>query len=435
VADVTRAMRSDWNRRALEDANYYVAFGCRGQGEEEFQKTATDVVRGLEHELRHLGGWPEIAAMRALEIGCGPGRLMLPLSRRFREVHGVDISEEMIRLARVRLRDIPNAHPQVNSGADLAGFADASFDFVYSYAVFQHIPSRDVVFSYLSEACRVLRIGGLLWCQINGLPESATPCDTWSGIGIKAGEITRFAQENDLQLLALVGAGTQYTWATMRKQPRGWHADLARRRPATHASVRRVSNTFSSEPLAPCRGRFASISLWIEALPAECDLLHLEATIGSQHASAFYIGPLENDGLRQVNISLPPGIETGLHPVLLLWLGEPLCPPATLRVVPPGPLVPRVTAVSDAIDLLSGASIRCGVVRIVLEEVEEISAFQACVDGQPASQIETLLVDPVAMRYEINIHLPSNAGPGDHSLEMRLGRRLFSPFKIQIVHS
>ena len=31
-------------------------------------------------------------------------------------------------------------------------FGDATFDFVYSYAVFQHIPSRDVVFHYLARS-------------------------------------------------------------------------------------------------------------------------------------------------------------------------------------------------------------------------------------------------------------------------------------------
>ena len=48
------------------------------------------------------------------------------------------------------------------AGRDLAAFADESFDLVYSYAVFQHIPSRDVVMQYLREARRVLKPGGLL---------------------------------------------------------------------------------------------------------------------------------------------------------------------------------------------------------------------------------------------------------------------------------
>jgi ubiquinone/menaquinone biosynthesis C-methylase UbiE len=426
-------MRSDWDRRAREDARYYVAFGRHEQEEAEFQATAADVVRVLDRELRHLGRRPDKAALRALEIGCGPGRIMLPMSSRFGEIHGVDISEEMIRLARERLRETPNAHPQVNSGADLGAFADDWFDFVYSYAVFQHIPSREVVFDYLRETRRVLKTGGLVRCQINGLPASAARYDTWHGVRINADEIARFAHANDFQLLALEGVETQYMWVTLRKQPRGWHADLVRRGPAARAVIRRISNAFSTEPLAPRSGRFASISLWFEALPAECDLLHLDAAIGGGKANPFYIGPLENDGLRQLNVSLPPGIETGLHPVRLTWLGEPLCPPATLRVVPPGPSVPRVIAVSDAVDLLSGTRIRSGIVKVVLEEVEQISAFHADVDGEPVLRTETFCVDPVPQRHEVNVHLPAAIGAGEHALEMRLGRRRFPPLTIEVV--
>src|ERR1700693_5514871 len=103
---VLARMRADWNQRAAEDANYYVAFGRRDQDEEEFFATASSVVRGLESDLKRLAGRD-----CALEIGCGPGRLMRPLSRHFQEIHGVDVSDEMIRLATERLRHTPNAHP------------------------------------------------------------------------------------------------------------------------------------------------------------------------------------------------------------------------------------------------------------------------------------------------------------------------------------
>ena len=45
-------MRADWNDRAGEDANYYVAFGRREQDDDEFFATAADVVRGLESSCR-----------------------------------------------------------------------------------------------------------------------------------------------------------------------------------------------------------------------------------------------------------------------------------------------------------------------------------------------------------------------------------------------
>src|ERR1017187_2490531 len=129
---VLERMRADWNERAGEDAYYYVAFGRREQDEEEFFSTGSDIVKSLELDLKRVRGRDA-----ALEIGCGPGRLMRPMSRNFGEVHGVDVSDEMIRLAEERLRHTAGAHAHHSSGADLAMCPDEKFDFVYSYVVFR----------------------------------------------------------------------------------------------------------------------------------------------------------------------------------------------------------------------------------------------------------------------------------------------------------
>ena len=122
-------------------------------------------------------------------------------------------------------------------------FPDEKFDFVYSYAVFQHIPSRDVVFNYLREARRVLKTGGILRCQLNGLPPHAKQYDTWSGVRISPDEITRFAREQDMQLLVVEQIWTQYMWITCRKRPAGWTASLAARQGAAHRRSSAASAT------------------------------------------------------------------------------------------------------------------------------------------------------------------------------------------------
>src|SRR5215510_12833639 len=153
----------------------------------------------------------------------------------------------MIKLAKERLRNTPNAHPQVTSGSDLSMFPDEKFDFVYSYAVFQHIPSRDVVFSYLREARRVLKTGGILRCQMNGLPPHAKQYDTWSGVRIAPGEISTFCQQQDLQLLVLEQIWTQYMWITCRKRPMGWVRSLGGRELESEAAIRSISNAHTGE--------------------------------------------------------------------------------------------------------------------------------------------------------------------------------------------
>jgi SAM-dependent methyltransferase len=424
--DLVEQMRRDWDRRAEEDPYYYAAFGRRRQDEAEFFATAAPVVCDLERELRWILP-PGARLQRALEIGCGPGRLLLPMSRHFEEIHGVDVSEQMVRLAREKLRHVPHARVHLGSGADLAGFAEASFDFVYSYAVFQHIPSREVVFRYLAEAVRVLKPGGLLRCQLNGLPETAPVYDTWSGVRIRAGEIREFARAARVRLLALEGVWTQYMWITLMKPP----ARPSRERGACR--LRRLTNAHSSEPVVPCRGRFAAVSAWVEGLPEDCDLLELGARVGARDATPYYIGPPQPDGLQQVNVSLPAGLGSGLERFVLTWRDAALCPPATLRLIAPGPLVPRVISVTDAVNLLSGTRIESGRIKITLEEVSDPHALGVSVDGIPALPEEVFCADPGPPRYEVNVRLPAALSPGPHRLQLRLGRRRLAPVTIEVV--
>ncbi|HEY2843004.1 MAG TPA: class I SAM-dependent methyltransferase, partial [Bryobacteraceae bacterium] len=371
---------------------------------------------------------------KALEIGCGPGRLMRPMSRHFAEIHGVDVSDEMIALARERLRDIPNAHPHVTDGASLREFAEGLFDFVYSYAVFQHVPSRDVIAAYMREVHRVLKTGGLARLQFNGMAaRSGEALDTWAGARISSVEIAEFTQMHDVQLLALEGSGTQYMWTTWRKQPDGWQAEQAERQfPNTTSRIRRITNSQSSEPGAPSRGRYASIALGVENLPPDAGLHHLRVQVGDSLGTVTYIGPLTNDGLRQVSVLLPELEATGLLPVELRWLEQPLAPVATLRVIPPGPSVPSIRSVSDGLNLAAAGRIETRIVKMILEEVTRLEEIDALVGGLPAMDLETMCTDPRQQRFEVNFRLPEDIGPGRHQLQVRIGRRQLAPVMLEV---
>jgi SAM-dependent methyltransferase len=430
--DVSARMREDWNARAKEDAHYYVAFGRKDQTEDEFLDTATEVIAGIEWELKRLGPG-NTRARRALEIGCGPGRLIKPLSRNFGEIHGVDVSDEMIRLARERLRGIPHAHVHATNGAELAQFADAAFDLVYSYAVFQHIPSREVVLQYLRETHRVLKPGGLARLQLNGLPRTARTYDTWSGVRFSPEDLIQFTREYSFQMLALEGASTQYMWTTWRKRDVGWREHLLLTSGRSELMrIRKITNAHNSEPVAPNRGRFASISIWVQGLPDSVDLFDLEILVGGLPARGTYIGPADESGLQQINAILTESDSTGLIPVELRWFGKPLCDPAMLRVIPAGPQVPRITAVSDGINLLSGTRIETGCVKVTMEEVARVEEFRAAVDGTNIPDLETFCTDPLPRRWEVNFHLPAGLTAGPHTLEFWLGRRRFAPVSIEV---
>jgi SAM-dependent methyltransferase len=426
--NITERMRHDWNERAREDAHFYVAFGRRDQDDDEFFASAADVVRGLEFDLRRLRG-PNRRAWRALEIGCGPGRLLRPMSRIFGEIHGIDVSDEMIRRAQANLRGVPHAHAHCTSGAGLAPFADESFDFIYSYAVFQHIPSRDVVMQYLREAGRTVKPGGIIKVQINGLDQTAKQYDTWSGVRISAEEVRAFAREGGLELLALEGVRTQYMWVTLRKTAAG---DTP---VAGTVRIRRITNAHNSEPVAPARGRFASVSLWVEGLGDGCDLNRLGVKVENTDVSACYIGPAESDGMRQLNIMLPPLPRTGLLPVRLSWDGTELCEPKPLRVIPPGPEVPVLVSVSDGIDQLSGTRIVTGTVKMTVEQMSDPASFRAELNGTAIGDLDVFCVDPMPPRYEVNFVVPEAMQTGPARLLAFAGRRLLGDVPLDLARS
>ena len=413
-------MRADWNERAREDAHYYVAFGRRDQDNEEFFATAADVLRELEAELKRFPPDVPLKSRRALEIGCGPGRLLKPMSRHFGEIHGIDVSDEMVARAKVNLRDVPNAHPQAASGSDLSMFPDEHFDFVYSYAVFQHIPSAEVVFSYLRETVRVLKPGGLAHLQINGLPKTARSFTTWEGVRISAEEIKAFTEEHQVRLLSLNGVETQYMWTT-------WQKPLACR-------VQWIANAFSNERAIPASGRLACAALTIENLPEEArDINSLVVSIGGLPGEICYIGPRGHNNLSHLNVFLPKGVPTGMLPVRVAWRGEKLCPDTWVRVIPPGPAVPYLVAISDGVNLLSAQRIESGTVKVTIEEVQSIGEFRATVDGVPVEDVETFRTDPLAERYEVNFSVPRSIAAGGHVLDVWLGKRRLTQIGIEVV--
>jgi hypothetical protein len=288
------------------------------------------------------------------------------------------------------------------------------------------------VFSYLHEARRVMKTGGLALLQFNGLVNRRSEIDTWDGVRFSSTELLEFASQNDFQVLALEGVGTQYMWTSWRKQPRGWQRQQEERSEDVTVHIRRITNANSSEPVAPCRGRFASISIWVEGLPADAGLQQLQVTIGSSIGSICYISPPDKVGLQQVNVMLPELEATGLLPVELHWLGRRISPPAVLRVIPPGPSVPRIRSITDGVNL-SATRIETRSVKMVLEEIARPHEIEATIDEYPVVGLEYFCTDPRPQRFEVNFLLPEEIRPGTHELHLRIGHRKLPPVPLDIV--
>lgn len=76
----------------------------------------------------------------ALEFGCGVGRLLLPLARRFDSVTGVDVSRSMLGEADLHCRRTGADNVDLRLSDDGLTGLDSGYDFILSYLVFQHVP-------------------------------------------------------------------------------------------------------------------------------------------------------------------------------------------------------------------------------------------------------------------------------------------------------
>jgi len=212
AAELAAKMRREWDERARENAFYYVASSHRDWRRDEFFGTGREAVLELiVRELETLRGGRRPRRMRALEIGCGVGRMTRWLAKVFGEAHGVDVSGEMVERGRELLADVPNAHLHHGNGVDLSALSGMRFDFAFSFIVFQHIPSRKVVAGYVRETARRLRPGAWFKFQLQG-DSSFTPPehDTWLGAPFSETQAREMTLDAGLEPMRLTGAGSQY---------------------------------------------------------------------------------------------------------------------------------------------------------------------------------------------------------------------------------
>lgn len=162
--------RHDWEELAEFDPLWAVLTRPDKRGglwdRDEFLSTGESEVAEVLERAEELGLPHE--RRRALDFGCGAGRLTRALAQRFPTAVGVDISERMVETARQLNEDVPGCEFRVNSSPDLRQFEDGEFDFAYTSLVLQHLPGRRLIESYVAELLRVTAAGGLL---VFGLPD------------------------------------------------------------------------------------------------------------------------------------------------------------------------------------------------------------------------------------------------------------------------
>ncbi|MBI4634956.1 MAG: methyltransferase domain-containing protein [Candidatus Rokubacteria bacterium] len=212
----TGDMARDWDARARRNARWYIYWDA-WKTEEEFDAAGEADVRDVV--LKELVVEP---GARALEIGCGIGRLVKPMSRRTAEVHGVDISAEMVQQGKERLEGLTNVQLRVCDGA-LSAYPAGHFDLCYSIAVFRHLPEKRFVLTYLAEAARVLKAAGIVRFEVwaTGRADRREQGGTLVGVTFSEVEMRQLLTRLGFEVLEVEPRpGLPYVIYTARKEQR-----------------------------------------------------------------------------------------------------------------------------------------------------------------------------------------------------------------------
>lgn len=232
-------MEEFWDGRAREDAYFFV------DDRVEYGAGASDAfwaggVEALDRVQAMLDA--EIAASDdVVEIGCGVGRMTRPLAARARAVTAVDISAEMLAIARRENEQLSNVTWLQGNGIDLAGVPPACADACLSFVVFQHLPDPQITLGYVREMGRVLRPDGWSAFQISNAPEihragqdggalkqrlaravgrapRGRDHPAWIGSPVDLVQLREVAGGSGLSVERVVGEGSQFCLVLLRRR-------------------------------------------------------------------------------------------------------------------------------------------------------------------------------------------------------------------------
>lgn len=111
---------------------------------------------------------------RVVDIGCGAGRLTKYMAADFSHVVGVDVSGDMLEVARSHIPE-SNVELRLGDGVTLP-VETATVDGAFSAHVFQHFDSLALARANFSEVARILKPGGTMMVHLPVvLPPSGLP--------------------------------------------------------------------------------------------------------------------------------------------------------------------------------------------------------------------------------------------------------------------
>jgi SAM-dependent methyltransferase len=230
-------MREFWDRRARENPWFFIT-NTLDYSDPDLDRFWVSGKEDLDMLLASVNADLE-PSDHVVEIGCGAGRMTRAIAGRAAVVTAIDVSPQMLEIARAQNPELDNVEWMLGDGSTLAGVGDASADVCLSHIVFQHLPDPELTLGYVREIGRVLRPDGRAVFQVSNAPDVHRPphegprlrwaalrgrwprgqrSPAWVGSAVDLDDLRAAADESGLELERIVGEGTQYCFVRARRR-------------------------------------------------------------------------------------------------------------------------------------------------------------------------------------------------------------------------
>jgi len=208
-----------WDTLARKNSLYYShpntasernvqEYEFRESGKLEYEKWVAG-----DADLEKLGDFKD---KTALDLGSGAGRHAEFFAKDFKEVIGIDISEEMNAAAVRRLKGSTNTRFLSTDGKTIP-LPPCSVDFIFSRQMLQSVPERSALESYVREMHRVLKTGGQAKVELRtGAPARKSLYSY--GLSFSEAEARALFENAGFSVLSLRPEGTKHLWVSAVKE-------------------------------------------------------------------------------------------------------------------------------------------------------------------------------------------------------------------------
>ena len=200
-----------WNILARLNSIYYIYSNIGDRNEKKFRESGLLDFKRLVLDDKTLKKEIDFKKSKVWEIGCGNGRMTEFFAEYFREIIATDISSTMIKLTKKRLSRYKNLSIEEKDLFDI--------NLVFSYAVFQHFPTKKMVIKKFIKIYKVLKKDGIAKIQIRGVPlKSRIKWIKWYyGVSFQKEEICKIVEKIGFKTLNIQGDNTKCLWLTLKK--------------------------------------------------------------------------------------------------------------------------------------------------------------------------------------------------------------------------